>query len=91
MIEPDHLQGHRIEHGEDQADDDLPAHEASDRVVDLPPESANGVAAPEAKPAIDRRDHPVPVYQEIDRYDRHNDEQREEREQGLPARPSRSG
>ena len=38
MVEARHLQGDRIEDGQDQANHDLPAHEAGDRLVDLTPE-----------------------------------------------------
>ena len=90
MVEPGHLQGCRIKHGKNETDDDLPAHEASDRIVDFAPKRPNIVAVRRGKPAIDRRNHSLPVNCEIDGDDRRDDEQRKKGNQGQSARPQRA-
>src|SRR3954451_16165766 len=44
MMQPDNSQDGGIEHGQDEADHGLPAHETCNRVVDLPPEGSDFVA-----------------------------------------------
>ena len=76
MMQPDAPQDGGIEHGQDEADHGLPAHEARHRVVDLPPEGPDLVAVLWCDPSIDRRNHPVPIDGQIDGHDRGHDQKR---------------
>ena len=87
MVEAGQLQSGRIKHGKDETDDDLTAHEAGNGIVDFAPQRPNIVAVLRSKPAIDRRNHSVPVNREIDGDDWRDDEQRKKGNQCSSTRP----
>ncbi len=74
-IEPRRHQRHRIERAEDQADRDLAADEARQHPVDIAREAADHVAVVARQPAVDLGDHVVPVEQQVEGHDRHDDDE----------------
>ena len=88
-LEPDERQADGVEDRKDQADHRLPAHEAGDGAVHVAGEPVHRVAMMPRNPAVDRLHHAVPVDQQIERHDRRDDEKRQHREHGAPARPQR--
>ena len=90
MAEPGEPQRGRIKHRQDDADDELAAHEAGNRVVNVAGQTPDILALQLREPHIERGDRAVPVDQQIDRDDRRDDQKRQEPDQHLAARPQRA-
>ncbi len=89
-IQPDRPQPNGVERAEDEADEALAADEARDRAVDLAGELAHGEAVARRHPAVEGRDHAVPVDQKIERHHRRHHEERHEADDRLAAGPQRA-
>ena len=70
-----------IEGAQDQADTDLPAHEAGQHRVDLVRDPAHGGGMVARQQAVDARHHLVPVQQQVKGDHRHDDDEDHHRNQ----------
>jgi hypothetical protein len=88
-IEAHQPEADRVEAPQDQADQRLAADIAGDGPVDLAREVAHRRPVPRRHPAVDGRDHSVPIHQDVERDHGGHDQQRRDRDQCLAARPER--
>jgi hypothetical protein len=65
VLEPEDPQRRPIVDGEHQAKRALAAHEPPDGIVDFAGQRAHGLAISRRDPIVDRRDHPVPLVDQI--------------------------
>ena len=86
---PAALQHGRVEDAEDQAHGALAADEGGDGVVDVVAEAADDRRVVARQPAVDLREHRVPVDEQIEHDERRDEQQREKVEQREAAVPQR--
>src|SRR5829696_2070267 len=90
MMETDAPQDGGVEHTQNETYDCLPAHEACNGVIDLPPQRSNLIAVLGGDPSVDGGDHLVPIDGDVDCNYRRYDQKRHEREQRVSPRPERA-
>ncbi len=74
-IQADQRKADAIPDTEKETDERLPAQKAGECIIDLMRELMRGLAMPQWNESIDRRDHLVPIEQQIKGDDRHHDQQ----------------
>jgi hypothetical protein len=70
ILQPDQRQRHRVEGGQQQADEPDAPNEAGQRGVEQPQLLADHGGVGARQPAVDPGNHPVPVAQQVERHDR---------------------
>src|SRR5262249_39049650 len=90
MPEADQRERRRIVQGENKTKGALPTYESTDGVIDLTGKRPHHFAARGRNPIINRRDHPVPVVDEIAGNDGGYHNQRKGRDQLSTSRPCRA-
>src|SRR5215510_16236284 len=90
MVETDQPQRCRVIQRKDETKRALTAHESADRVVNLASKRSHGLATFRWNPVVDRRDHSVPVVEEIAGGDRRHETERNDRDQRSPPFPCRA-
>ena len=86
-VQADKRQRHRVEAAEENDDEGLAANEPGKCIVDLAREPANGFAMADWKPRVHLVDHAVPIDEDIEGHDRHDDDDGEKRYQRAAAGP----